>query len=43
LANDAKIAVASWGRLMKLDAVDKALIQKYIATYKNQGPEKLAN
>ena len=42
-ANDTKIAVASWGRLMKLDAPDKALIQKYIATYINQGPEKLAN
>ena len=41
--NDAKIAVASWGRMMKLDAPDKALIQKYIATYINQGPEKLAN
>ncbi|HLE49697.1 MAG TPA: DUF3105 domain-containing protein [Patescibacteria group bacterium] len=41
--NEAKISVASWGRLMKLDVVDKALIQKYIATYKNQGPEKLAN
>ena len=41
--NEAKISVASWGRMMKLDAVDKALIQKYIATYKNQGPEKLAN
>ena len=41
--NEAKISVTSWGRMMKLDAVDKALIQKYIATYKNQGPEKLAN
>jgi len=41
--NDAKVSVASWGRLMKLDAVDKALVQKYIDTYKNQGPEKLAN
>ena len=42
-ANDVKIAVVSWGRMMTLDTVDKALIQKYIDTYKNQGPEKLAN
>jgi len=41
-ANDAKIAVASWGKAMNLDAVDKALIQKYIDTYKNQSPERLA-
>lgn len=41
-ANDAKIAVASWGRYMKLDMVDEVLIQKYIDTYKNQSPEKLA-
>ena len=41
-ANDDKIMVASWGRLMQLDSVDKALIQKYIDTYKNQSPEKLA-
>lgn len=41
-ANDAKIAVASWGKLMKLEKADKALIQKYIDTYKNQSPERLA-
>lgn len=41
-ANDVKIAVSSWGKLMKLDSVDKALIQKYIDTYKNQSPERLA-
>ncbi|MDP1710224.1 MAG: DUF3105 domain-containing protein [bacterium] len=41
-ANDAKIAVASWGRMMKLETADTVLIQKYIDTYKNQGPEKLA-
>lgn len=40
--NDDKIVVASWGRMMKLEVVDKALIQKYIDTYKNQSPEKLA-
>ena len=42
-ANDTPIAVVSWGRMMKLDKLDKALIQKYIETYINQGPEKLAN
>ena len=40
--NDTNIAIASWGRMMKLESVDKALIQKYIDTYKNQSPEKLA-
>jgi len=28
--------------MMKLESVDKVLIQKYIDTYKNQSPEKLA-
>jgi len=40
--NDVKIAVVSWGKMMKLDSPDGALIQKYIDTYKNQSPEKLA-
>jgi len=42
VANDDKIAVVSWGKMMKLESADKALIQKYIDTYKNQSPEKLA-
>ncbi len=41
-ANDDIIAVVSWGRMMRLEVVDKALIQKYIDTYINQSPEKLA-
>jgi len=41
-ANDDKVVVASWGKMMKLNSVDKALIQKYINTYKNKSPEKLA-
>lgn len=41
-SNDDKIVVASWGKLMRLESVDKALIQKYIDVYKNQSPEKLA-
>lgn len=40
--NESKIVVTSWGKMMKLEIADKALIQKYIDTYKNQGPEKLA-
>jgi len=40
--NDDLIVVASWGRMMKLADVDEALIQKYIDTYINQSPEKLA-
>lgn len=42
LANDVKIAIVSWGRMMEPELADKALIQKYIDTYKNQSPEKLA-
>lgn len=41
-ANLTKIAVVSWGKMMSLDSVDRALIQKYIDTYKNQSPERLA-
>lgn len=41
-ANDANIAVVSWGKLMKLEKADKALIQKYINTHINQSPEQLA-
>lgn len=40
--NEDKIVVSSWGKMMKLEAVEKALIQKYINTYKNQSPEKIA-
>jgi hypothetical protein len=40
--NDDQLVVASWGRMMKLMDVDEALIQKYIDTYINQSPEKLA-
>jgi len=40
--NDDKIVITSWGKLVRLESVDKALVQKYIDTYKNQSPEKLA-
>jgi len=41
-ANDAPIAVASWGRLMKLDRVDVAQIETYIRQNINKSPEPLA-
>ncbi|MBI4129786.1 DUF3105 domain-containing protein [Candidatus Roizmanbacteria bacterium] len=40
--NDDTIVVASWGKMMRLESVDQAVILKYIETYKNQSPEKLA-
>ena len=41
--NDDPIAVASWGRYMKLQEIDEVLIQKYIDTHVNDSPEKLAH
>tara|TARA_B100000508_G_scaffold36168_2_gene27991 strand:+ start:5625 stop:6224 length:600 start_codon:yes stop_codon:yes gene_type:complete len=41
-ANDANIAVASWGRLMKLDSVDEERIVEFIQKNKNRSPERLA-
>ncbi|PIY79961.1 MAG: hypothetical protein COY80_05390 [Candidatus Pacebacteria bacterium CG_4_10_14_0_8_um_filter_42_14] len=41
-ANDDKIVVASWGKMMKLESIDKAAIQKYIDSNKNLSPEKIA-
>jgi|AntRauTorcE11897_2_1112592.scaffolds.fasta_scaffold33923_2 hypothetical protein len=41
-ANDTNIAVASWGRLMKLDAVDEERINEFIRQNKNKSPEPLA-
>lgn len=40
--NDDPVVISSWGRMMRLTEVDEALIQKYIDTYINQSPEKLA-
>jgi uncharacterized protein DUF3105 len=39
--NDARIVVAAWGRLMKLEAYDRAAIEDFIARYKNKGPERV--
>ena len=41
-ANESNIAVASWGRLMKLDAVDEEVIIDYIRKNTNRSPEQLA-
>lgn len=41
-ANDTTVAVASWGRLMKLDSVDEERINKFIRRNKNKSPEPLA-
>lgn len=41
-ANDNTIAVASWGRLLKLDTVDEELINEFIKQNKNKSPEPLA-
>jgi hypothetical protein len=39
----ARIAVASWGRLLLLDTPDTDQIYAYIARYKNHSPEPLAS
>lgn len=41
--NDALIAVASWGRLMKLNQYDENLIKKFIQANVNNAPEPLAD
>ncbi|MFB6158623.1 MAG: DUF3105 domain-containing protein [Candidatus Nanohalobium sp.] len=40
--NNARIAVASWGRLMELDSYEEQKIVKYIKTYINKSPEPFA-
>ena len=40
--NDDSIVVASWGKMMRFTEIDEAFTQKYIDTYINQSPEKLA-
>jgi hypothetical protein len=40
--NDSPIAVASWGRLMKLDRVDSAKIVEFANQYRNKAPEPFA-
>lgn len=39
-ANDAKIVLAAWGRLLKMDALDEQKVKDFIKTYRNRGPEQ---
>ncbi len=41
-ANDAKIVLASWGRLEKLESFDETRIVDFIKANKNKSPEPLA-
>ncbi len=41
-ANDSTIAVTSWGRVLKLDAVDEDAINEFIRQNKNKSPKPLA-
>jgi hypothetical protein len=41
-ANDAKIILASWGRMEKLESFDEARIVDFIKANKNKSPESLA-
>lgn len=41
-ANDANIAVASWGRILKLETVDEIAIRDFIRQNKNKSPEPIA-
>ena len=38
-SNDSPIAVASWGRLMKLETIDEEAIEEYIRRNINKSPE----
>lgn len=40
--NDTRIALASWGRLLKLDTVDSEQIRSFIKNNRNHSPEPLA-
>jgi len=41
-SNDTNIAVASWGRLLKMGSVDTDLITSYVKKNTNKSPERLA-
>jgi hypothetical protein len=38
--NDSKIALAAWGRLLKMDEPDYEKVNDFIRTYRNRGPEQ---
>jgi len=39
--NDSKIAVAAWGRLMKMEEFDEDQIRDFIGSFINRGPEQV--
>lgn len=41
--NDSLIALAAWGRILKLDSFDEAKVREFIKAYRDQGPEKTPN
>ena len=40
-ANDSKIALASWERLLKLDSYNEEEIKDFVARMRNKGPESV--
>ncbi len=38
--NETKIALAGWGRLLKMGDLDVAKVDEFIKTYRNRGPEQ---
>ncbi|MEK7580795.1 MAG: DUF3105 domain-containing protein [Patescibacteria group bacterium] len=38
--DDAKIVLAAWGRLLKMNDLDENTVRDFINTYRNRGPEK---
>lgn len=41
--NDAKISVASWGRLLKMEKFDEEIVERFIKSNLNKAPESLAS
>lgn len=39
--NDSRLAVAAWGRLLKLDGYDEKQLVRFISTFKDKGPERV--
>ncbi|MDO8486755.1 MAG: DUF3105 domain-containing protein [Candidatus Curtissbacteria bacterium] len=39
-ANDSKIALVAWGRVLNMQQFDESKIKDFIKTYRNRGPEK---
>lgn len=41
--NDSLIALAAWGRILKLDSFNEEKVREFIKAYRDQGPEKTPN